>query len=146
MTFIPKNSLYAHVLVAVFSFSLMVSYLSGQTRCFNPHDHARMSHTVHKAHGHGASSNSHLPNVHGCHDADSSQKCCPTPSQNSDKCKRDFVLRNRTNTAEKTQRASLSAPIAVDCSPQFSERNFISEISNANNPTLLSLRTVILLI
>jgi len=145
MTFIPKNSLYAHVLVAVFSFSLMVSYPCGLTCFLNTHDHARMSQIVHKVHGHGDSSNSHLSNVHGCHDADSSHACCQTPSQNPDKCTRDLVLLNRTNTAERTQSASLSAPIAVDCS-QFSGRNFIPEISNANNPTLLSLRTVILLV
>jgi len=145
MNFILKTSLYAYVLVAVFSFSLMISCPSGLTCFLNPHNHARMSQPVLKAHGHGDSSNSHLSNVHGCHDEDSSQECCQTQSQNSDKCTRDFVLRNRTNTAERTQSASLSAPIAVDCS-QFSGRNFIPEISNANNPTLLSLRTVILLV
>ena len=145
MTFIPKNSLYTYVLTAVFSFSLMLSSPCGLTFCHNPHDHARMSQTVHKAHGHGDSSNSHQTSVHDCHDGVSSQECCKNHPQNSNECTRDFVLQNRTNTSEKTQRASLSAAIAVDCSPQFSERNSISEISHANNPTLLSLRTVILL-
>jgi len=145
MNFTTKKSLYTHVLIAVFSFSLMLSSPCGLTCYNNPHDRARMSHTVYKAHGHGDSSNSHLSDVHVCHDAGSSHACCQTPSQNPDKCTRDFVLQNRTNTAERTQSISLSAPIVVDCS-QFSERNFVSEMSYANNPTLLSLRTIILLV
>jgi len=145
MNCIPKTFLCAHVLAAVFSFSLMVSYPCDLTCFLNPHDHARMSQTVHKVHGHGDSSNFHRSNVHGCHDADSSYACCQNPSQNPDKYTRNLVFRNRTNSAERTQSASLSAPIVVDCS-QFSGRNFIPERSNANNPTLLSLRTIILLV
>lgn len=145
MPFALKNSLYTHVLVAVFSLSLIVSYPCGLTHCHSSHDHARAGQPEHKAHRHGGCSNSHLTSVYDCHDGVSSQECCKDQSHNSNKCTQEFVLQNRTNTAERTQSVSLSAPIVVDCS-QFSERNFISEISNSNNPTLLSLRTIILLV
>ena len=144
MTFIPKNALYPYVLTAVFSFLLMISSPCALTFYHSPHDHTRMSQTVHKVHGHGDCSNSHLSNIHGCHDADSSHECCENESQNSDECTRDSVLRNRTNTTERTQSASLSAPIVVDFS-QFSGRTYLSEGSNPKNPTLSSLRTVVLL-
>ena len=139
------KAFYPHALVAVICFSLMGPCPGGQAFCLTPHNNAKMSNTAHKAHGHGASAHSYLPSGHECHCADSSQQCCQTPSKNPAVCTQSFVLPNNTNTVGGPLGATLSAQIAINCF-QFSGRNFISGISNAINPTLSSLGTVVLLL
>ena len=133
-----------YVLVAVICFSLMGSCPGGEAFCLTQHDDAEKSNTSHAAHAHAAPGQSHLPGVHETHQADSPEQCCETSSKVPSDCARVFVLLNKTNTFQSPLIAAFSAQIAINCF-QLSEKNVISEISNTINPTLASLRTVILL-
>jgi len=133
-----------YVLIAVICFSLMASCPGGEAFCLTQHDNAEMSGTSHRVHAHETSGHSHLPSVHESHQVDSSQQCCKTSSKVPSDCTRAFVLLNKTKTFRSPLIATFSTQIAINCF-QLSEKNFISEISNTINPTLASLRTVILL-
>ena len=133
-----------HFSLVIVCFSLMGSCPGGEAFCITPHNNARMNNASHKVHAHGASAHSHLPSVHGSHQVDSSQQCCRTSSRVLSDCARIFVLHNKTKTFRSPLIATFSAQIAINCF-QLSGTNFISEISNTINPTLASLRTVILL-
>ncbi len=133
-----------HVLVAVICFSLMGLCPGGEAFCNTQHDNAEMSSTSHRVHAHAASEDFHLPSVHESHQVDLPEQCCRTSSEEPSDCTRIFVLPNKTKTFRSPLIATFSAQIAINCF-QLSEKNFISEISNTINPTLASLRTVILL-
>ena len=133
-----------HVVVAVICFSLMGSCLGGEAFCNTQHNNAKMSNASHRVHAHEAPAHSHLPSVHESHQVNSSQQCCRTSSKVPSDCTGIFVLPNKTKTFRSPLFATFSTQVAINCF-QLSERNFISEISNTINPTLASLRTVILL-
>ncbi len=133
-----------YVLVAVVCFSLMGSCSGGEAFCLAQHDNAGTSSTSHRVHAHAASEDFHLPGVHESHQVDSSQQCCEASSKVPSDCTQFFVLPNKTKTFRSPMIATFSTQIAINCF-QLSEKNFISEISNTINPTLASLRTVILL-
>jgi hypothetical protein len=133
-----------YVLVAFVCFSLMGSCSGGEAFCITQHNNAKMSNTSHRAHAHGVPTHSQLPSVHEYHQVNSSQQCCRTSSKDPTDCTRIFVLPNETKTFRSPLIVTFSAQIAINCF-RLSEKNFISEISNAINSTLASLRTVILL-
>ena len=133
-----------YVLVAVICFSLMGSCLGGEAFCLVQHNNAKMSNASHRVHAHGVPAHSHLSSVHESHHVNSSQQCCRTSSKVPSDCIRIFVLPNKPKTFRSPLIATFSAQISINCF-QLSEKNFISELSNTINPTLASLRTVILL-
>jgi len=145
MSFIHMKSFWRHILVAVICFAMMSSCPGGEALCLSPHDNARMNSTSHGVHAHEDSEHSQLPSVHESHQVNSSQQCCTTSSKVPSDCARFFVLPNKTKTFRSPLIATFSTQIAINCF-QLSEKNFISEISNTINPTLASLRTVILLV
>ena len=132
-----------YVLVVVICFSLMGS--GSEAFCLTQHDNAEMSNASHKVHAHAASGHSHLLGAHETYQADSPEQCCSVPSKVPSDCTQFFVLLNKTKTFRSHLIATFSPQIAINCF-QLSEKNFISEISNTINPTLASLRTVILLV
>ena len=142
MSFMHIKAFCHYVLVAVICFSLMGS--GSEAFCLTQHDNAETSSSSHKVHAHEASAHSYLPSVHESHQVNSSQQCCLASSKAPSDCTRFFVLPNKTKTFRSPLIAAFSAQIAINCF-QLSEKNFISEISNTINPTLASLRTVILL-
>ena len=133
-----------YVLIAVICFAMTSSCLGGEAFCNTQHDNAEMSSTSHKVHAHAASEHSRPFGVHESHQSNSSVQCCSTSSKVPSDCTRVFVLPNKTKTFRSPLIAIFSTQIAINCF-QLSEKNFISEISNTINPTLASLRTVILL-
>jgi len=135
---------YRYVLVTVISFSLMGSFPGGEAFCRGQHNIDEISDTSHKAHAHAASAHFHPPCGHESHQVDSSKQCCQTPYKNHADSTQIPALPNRTKTSQSHLVAIFSAQIATSC-PQLSEKNLISEIFNTINPTLVSLRTVILL-
>jgi hypothetical protein len=144
MSFVHMKTFCHYVLVAVICFSLMGSCPVGEAFCLTQHDNAEMSSTSHRVHAHATSENFHVPSVHESHQIDLSEQCCETSSKVPSDCARVFVLPNKTKTFRSPLIAAFSAQIAINCF-QLSEKNYISEITNTINPTLASLRTVILL-
>jgi hypothetical protein len=145
MSFMHMNAFCRYILVAIICFSLMGSCLGGEGFCIIQHNNAKMSNTSHRVHAHAASAYSHLPSGHESHQVGSPEQCCRTSSKDPSDCARIFVLPNKTKTVRGSLIATFSTQIAINCF-QLSEKNLISEISNAINPTLVSLRTVILLV
>ena len=127
------------ILAACICFSLMCS-CSGGEAFFLTQKNAPMRNTSHGAYT--ASGHFQLASAHESHQKDSEQ-CCGTSSKYR-YCARIFVSPNKTKTFQSTLSATFSDKTAINCF-QLSEKNFISEISNTINPTLASLRTVILL-
>jgi hypothetical protein len=111
--------------------------------CIVSHDNVDRGVTSHKAHT--ASVHSHRVGGRESHEAGSFQQCCPTPLKIPADCVRFFTLLNKNKTAQDFLTATQSTWAAISCF-QFSEKNLISEISNTINPTLVSLRTVVLLV
>jgi len=134
-----------YVLLATTCFSLMGYCLGGEGLCLTQHDDTRAGSDSHGVHAHEDSEHSQLPSVHESHQVNSTQQCCKTSSKVPSDCTRFFVLPNKTKTFRSPLIATFSTQIAINCF-QLSEKNFISEISNTINPTLASLRTVILLV
>jgi len=145
MSFIHMKSFWRHILVAVICFAMRSSCPGGEALCLSPHDNARMNSTSNGVHAHENSEHSQLPSVHESHQINSSQQCSTTSSKDPSDCARFFVLPNKTKTFRSPLIATFSTQIAINCF-QLLEKNFISEISNTINPTLASLRSVILLI
>jgi len=139
-----KKAFCRYILVVVVCFSLMGSCPAGEAFCLTQHNNAKMSNTSHRVHTHAASGHFHLPSIHESHQVDLPKQCCQASSQDPTDCSRIFVLPNKTKTFRSPLIATFSAQIAINCF-QLSEKNCISEISNTINPTLVSLRTVILL-
>ena len=144
MSFVHMKTFYHYVLVAVICFSLIGSCLGGEAFCLTQHDNVEFGSTSHGVHDHTTSGNFHVPSVHESHQIDLSEQCCETSSKVPSDCARVFVLPNKTKTFRSPLIAAFSAQIAINCF-QLSEKNYISEITNTINPTLASLRTVILL-
>ena len=115
----------------------------GIGRCIVPQDNVDRGVTSHKAHS--ASVHSHRVGGRESHQAGSSQQCCSIPLKLPADCVRFFTLLNKNKTAQDFLTATPSTWAAISCF-QFSEKNLISEISNTINPTLVSLRTVVLLV
>ncbi len=138
------NAFCHYVLVAVVCFSLMGSCLGGEAFCLIQHDNAEMSNSSHSVHAHAAFGYSHLPGVHETHQVGLLGQCCRASSRRFSNCAQFFVLLNKTKTFRSPLIVIFSNQTAMNCF-QLSEKNFFSEIPNAINPTLASLRTVILL-
>ena len=143
MSFMHMKAFCHYVLVAVICFSLMGLCLGGEAFCLTQHDNAEMR-TSHRAHAHAATGHFNLHSVRESHQVDLPEQCCQTSSEDHSDCTQIFVLPNKAKTFRSPMIATFSAQIAINCF-QLSEKNFISEISNTINPTLASLRTVILL-
>ncbi|MHC4482100.1 MAG: hypothetical protein ACYSW4_00985 [Planctomycetota bacterium] len=134
---------FRYTFVMVICFSLMGKCHGGTGLCIAPHNNVDMediSRTVH-----GAPVHSHLPSGHESHQVGSSQQCCQSPLKIPADCLRIFALPNKTEIVQGPLIATLSAQIAISRF-QLSEKNLISEIANTINPTLVTLRTVILLV
>ena len=147
MSSMHRKALYTHILVAVFCFSSALSYPGGPTFCITPHDHVGMSHPVNKSPCHETSSHDHYHqlNPHQLHDVDSTKQCCQTRSHHSDECRQSsIILNNQTDRTDATRSLTLSATSTID-SLQLSGWNLLLKIPKTNNPTSLSLRTVILI-
>ena len=136
---------YRYVIVTIISFSLMGSFPGGEAFYSGPHNFDEISETSHKAHAHATSAHSHPPCGHEPYQVDSSKQCCQTPYKNHADFAQIPVLPNRTKTSQSHLVLTFSAQIATICF-QLSEKNLISEIFNTTDPTLKSLRTVILLV
>lgn len=133
-----------YVLLATTCFSLMGYCPGGEGLCLTQHDDTKKSNSSHGVNAHEDSEHSQLPSVHKYHQVDSVLQCCQTPSKESSDCARIFVLPNKIKTFRSSLTATFSPQITISCF-QLLEKNFISEIFNSTNPTLASLRTVILL-
>ena len=145
MNFVHMKAFSRYILVMVVCFSLVGSCLGGEAFCLTPHDDVEMSDTCREAYAHETPEHSHMPGAHESHHIDLPEICCPASSEAPSGCAQIFVLpTNRTRTFQSPLIAAPSAQIAIN-SFQLSEKNIISEISNTINPTLASLRTVILL-
>ena len=144
MSFVHMKTFCHYFLIAVICFSLMGSCPGGEAFCLTQHNNAEISSTSHRVHAHEAPAHSHLLNVNESYQDNSSEQCCQTSSEGPSDCARFFVLLNKTKTFRSPLIAAFSVQIAINCF-QLSEKNHISEITNTINPTLASLRTVILL-
>jgi hypothetical protein len=145
VSFVHIKTFCHYVVIAFICFSLMGLCPGGEAFCLTQHDYTEMSSTSHKVHAHATSGNFHVLSVHESYPVNSSQQCCRTSSKIPSDCTGIFVLPNKTKTFQSPLIATFSAQIVTNCF-QLSEKNFISEISNTINPTLASLRAVILLI
>lgn len=124
------KSFYRSVLGAVICFLLIVHGYGGF--CHTPHGNA------------GTSSASHKSHTTSVHKIESPEECCRTSSKDPFDWKATIVLPDKTKKVQGLPDAFCPTPITTVCF-QFSDKNFISKLSNTINPVLVSLRTVILL-
>ena len=139
MSFVYMKAFCHYILVAVTCFSLLCSGSAVFHSHHTSHDTAKMTGTAHVA-----LSNIPLASAHKSHHVDSSEQCCRTLPKTPSDCTRISVLPNKTKTFRSPLVAAFSTQIAINRF-QLSGMHFISEIFNTINPTLASLRTVILL-
>ena len=130
-----RKHIYKECMVVLLCLFVVGNLAHGIGLCIVSHDNIDRGVTSHKA---------HTASVHS-HEAGSFQQCCPTPLKLPADCVRFFTLLNKNKTAQDFLTATPSTWVAISCF-QFSEKNLISEISNTINPTLVSLRTVVLLV
>ena len=133
------KAFYRYILVAVISLRLVG--LGSGACCHTPHDNGEKSNTSHTAHTNSV--HSRLSDIHDFHQVDLSQKCCQTSSNDPADYTRIFILPNNTKTVQDSLITTFSHQIAINCF-HFSAKNSISEITDLINPTLTSLRTVVL--
>lgn len=133
-----------YVLVIVLSFSLKGSFSDGEAFWSGLHNIGEIGESSHKAHA--APAHSHQPCGHEPHQADSSKECCQTPHKHHADSTQIPTFPNRTKTSQRHLAASFSAQITTICCLQLSENRLIPTIFNTSDPTLESLRTVILLV
>lgn len=133
-----------YIFVAMTCFSLLCSGSAVYHSHHTSHNTAEITGTSHAIHAHVALSNIHLASAHKSHHIDSSKQCCQTSPRIPSESKRISVLPNKTKTFRSSLVAAFSSQIATNRF-QHSGKWFNSRISNTINPTLESLRTVILL-
>lgn len=132
-----------YVVAAVICFSLMSLCSGGEALLLALHNNAKMSNASSGVDAHAVFWNFQLPGVCQSRQVDLPEQCCQASTEYPSDCALIFVSTNMTDTFRSTLTATFSAQIAINCF-QFSEMNFVSEISDPINPTLASLRTVIL--
>jgi hypothetical protein len=143
------KTFYHCSLVLVVCLSLIGMCLGGGVLCHSHHtDHDNTGITG-DSHSHPTLSSIplsgyHVTDDHESHHADSSEKCCQSSPKNTSVYARFSALANKTKTSRSSLVVVFSVRTAFNCF-QHSGKNFITEIFNAINPALESLRTVILL-
>ena len=138
-----RKHIYKECMVVLLCLFVVGNLAHGIGLCIVSHDNIDRGVTSHKAHT--ASAHSHRVGGRESHEAGSFQQCCPTPLKLPADCVRFFTLLNKNKTVQDFLTATPSTWAAISCF-QFPEKNLISEISNTINPTLVSLRTVVLLV
>lgn len=145
MKSIHMKVLYRNILVIVLSFSLSGSFPGGEAFWGGPHHIGKIRDTSDTAHVHHASAHSHPPCGQESHQGDSSEEFCQIPYKNHAESAQVSILPNRTKRSQRHLVATLTARTATICSFQPVENRLISAIFHTPDPTLSSLRTVILL-
>ena len=108
------------------------------------HNASGMEIISHSLHAHTASPHLHQSDDHKSHDCDSTRHCCQSVPEKSSECVHVYVMPDTSKSSALSLAAVLPSQIfsnsfsldAKDCAYGF---------SNSNNPSLESLRTVILL-
>jgi hypothetical protein len=142
MSSMPMKTFCCYVLVTIICFSLMGSCPGGD--CLAQRDNVDKTSASHRVNAHAASEHFHVQSVHESHQIDLPQQCCRTSSKVVSDCVSIFVLPNKARTFRTSMIATSSVQMMINRF-QFLARNFVSEIFNTLSPTLVSLRTVILL-
>lgn len=140
--FLQMKAFGRYVLVVVVCFSLMGSCIGGGALC--NHHHTSMMGNLHGDYSHAVSGHLHPLRIQESGVASLSQACCKNSSKEPTEYTRIFVMPDKSDTFRVSQIATFSVQILINCF-ELSEKSFITEISNTIDPTLASLRTVILL-
>ena len=136
--------IFHYVVAAIICFSLM-GMCSGDEDFFHtPYNDAKMGSAHPMAGAFSVPMSFHLHHIHDSRGKDLPDQCSGTSSKDTPVCAGTFILANTSKSHRSSLISAISAQIPIGCF-QLSERTFISEISNPTNPTLSSLRTVILL-
>jgi hypothetical protein len=143
-----KRTFFSYAFAIALCFSVLGLCLGTEAFCHSHHasgDSADITITSHTHQGHShATSFLHVTGAHKSHNADSHKHCCQSSPKKSSHCIEVLVLDNTIKTFGCSLAAANSPQIAYSIF-SLPAMDCIAGLSNVSNPSLVSLRTVILL-